>query len=111
MAMIYTLVTAAKEWLRGRSRVVLQHPAQAGHYMFSILCGRTDLTERAAQSAVVDPETAAKRAAAEEEAKRQAARAHGTPVTPERFHQWRAEFQAEKAMVGASAQPTMCAYQ
>jgi hypothetical protein len=62
------------------------------------------VAERAAQTATVDPETAAKRAAAEEEAKRQAARAHGTPVTPDRFQEWRAKFQAEKALVSVDCQ-------
>eukprot|EP00197_Chlamydomonas_leiostraca_P004784 CAMPEP_0202869978 /NCGR_PEP_ID=MMETSP1391-20130828/14178_1 /ASSEMBLY_ACC=CAM_ASM_000867 /TAXON_ID=1034604 /ORGANISM="Chlamydomonas leiostraca, Strain SAG 11-49" /LENGTH=174 /DNA_ID=CAMNT_0049550395 /DNA_START=98 /DNA_END=618 /DNA_ORIENTATION=+ len=66
MAMVYTLVEAAKEWLRNRAEA----------------------------SAEVDPEEASKRAAAEEEAKRAAARAHGVTVTVERFMEWKAAFDA-----------------
>ncbi len=42
---------------------------------------------------------AAKRAAAEEEARRQAARAHGTAVTVQSFMQWKAKHDAQVALV------------
>eukprot|EP00983_Pelagomonas_calceolata_P074789 1152698-Pelagomonas_calceolata.AAC.12 len=68
MPMIYTLVTAAKEWLRGR----------------------------AAETQQETPEQAQRRLAAEDEAKRAAIRAMGTMVTPENFREWKAKFDAEQ---------------
>lgn len=56
---------------------------------------------RATETQVEPPEVAARRAAAEEEAKRAAIRAMGTMVTPENFLQWKAKFDAEMAAVGA----------
>lgn len=56
--------------------------------------------DRANQEIVEDPEVAAKRAAAQAEEKRAAARAHGTPVTLERFQAWKMAYDAEMAAVG-----------
>jgi len=76
MPMIYTLITAAQEWI----------------------------TEQAAQRAapVVDPEAERKRREAEEEARIAELRRHGTPVTPETFTAWKARFEAEKQLANAS---------
>lgn len=74
MAMIFTLVQAAKDWLKDRA-------------------GGGAIEE--------DPETLRKRAEAEEEARRQAARAHGTMVTSELFMTWKAKFDAEMAAIKA----------
>lgn len=46
----------------------------------------------------LDPEEAKRQAVAAEEARLAAARAHGTPVTPETFHVWRKQFEAEQAL-------------
>uniref|UniRef100_A0A7S3QYE3 RWD domain-containing protein n=1 Tax=Dunaliella tertiolecta TaxID=3047 RepID=A0A7S3QYE3_DUNTE len=75
MPMIYTLVTAAKEWLRGR----------------------------AAETQQETPEQAQRRLAAEDEAKRAAIRAMGTMVTPENFREWKAKFDAEQRAAKAKA--------
>lgn len=69
MAMIFTLVQAAKEWLQAR----------------------------AGASAAEDPEAMKKRLEAEEEAKRAAIRAHGTMFTMELFNEWKAKFDKEVA--------------
>lgn len=74
MAMIYNLVTAAKEWL----------------------------VSRAERTATVDPEEARRKAEEEEEARRAAARAHGTPVTFDSFMAWKAKFDAEMALLKAN---------
>ena len=62
MAMIYTLYTAAQEWLTTRAA---EAPTAAG--------------------AGTDPDAERRRALEAEEAARAAARAHGTPVTIEAF--------------------------
>mmetsp|Transcript_21415 Transcript_21415/g.36528 ORF Transcript_21415/g.36528 Transcript_21415/m.36528 type:complete len:260 (-) Transcript_21415:480-1259(-) len=72
-AMIYTLVAAAKDWLRNR----------------------------AAQTAVEDPDLVAKRLTKVEEDRRLAARAHGQSVNVATFAVWKAKFEAERA----AAQP------
>ena len=80
MAMIFTLSTAAREWLR----------------------------EKAAADAPPSEEAlAAARAAAEyaEEARREAERAAGTPVTAETYAAWWARFSAETAAV---LDPAVC---
>mmetsp|Transcript_13868 Transcript_13868/g.29929 ORF Transcript_13868/g.29929 Transcript_13868/m.29929 type:complete len:259 (+) Transcript_13868:285-1061(+) len=74
MAMIFTLVTAAREWLR--------NIAGSG-------------------AGAVDPELERRRQADEEEAKRAAARAHGTPVTIDSFNAWKAKYDAERAAARA----------
>ncbi|KAF8063830.1 RWDD1 [Scenedesmus sp. PABB004] len=74
MAMIYTLVTAAQEWLGAR---IAAGPGGAG--------------------GGADPEAEEKRRREEEEAARAAARAHGHPVTVEAFEEWRRKFEAEQA--------------
>jgi hypothetical protein len=74
MAMIFTLVQAAKDWLKDRA-------------------GGGAIEE--------DPEILRKKAEAEEEARRQAARAHGTMVSRELFMTWKAKFDAEMAAVKA----------
>ncbi|KAG2422333.1 hypothetical protein HYH02_015451 [Chlamydomonas schloesseri] len=75
MAMIYTLIGAAKEWIQGR---VNSGPA-------------------------VDPDLERKKAEEAAEKKRAEARAHGTPVTPEAFAAWKAKFDAEMAAAKARA--------
>lgn len=75
MAMIYTLIGAAKEWIQGR---VSSGPAE-------------------------DPEVARRKELEEAERKRAEARAHGTPVTPEAFAAWKAKFDAEAAALKAKA--------
>ena len=77
MSMIFTLVQAAKDWLKDR-------------------VGGGAIEE--------DPEVARKRAEAEEEARRQAARAHGTMVTRELFLAWKSKFDAEMGAIKASKQ-------
>jgi hypothetical protein len=78
MAMIYTLLSAAQEWFQNKQ------------------------TAPAAE----DPEVARKRAEAEEEARRAAARAHGHMVTIEVFMEWKAKFDAEMALAKAALKDT-----
>lgn len=73
MAMIYTLIGAAKEWLQ----------------------------ERAGSGPSVDPEAQRKKEQDEMERKRAEARAHGTAVTQENFAAWKAKFDAEQAALKA----------
>eukprot|EP00877_Chromochloris_zofingiensis_P014495 jgi/Chrzof1/929/Cz01g34050.t1 len=75
MAMIFTLVTAAQEWLQER------------------------LT---AADTSTDPEADRKRHEQEDEARRAAARAHGTAVTLETFLAWKRQFDAEMALQKAA---------
>lgn len=49
-------------------------------------------------AAAVDPEAERKQREAEEEARIAALRAHGTPVTPETFADWKVKFEAEMAL-------------
>lgn len=77
MAMMFTLATAAKEWLREHANL------EVGE--------------------VEDPAAAAKRMAAEEERQAKARRAAGTPVTKESFEDWRTRFDAERALARALA--------
>jgi hypothetical protein len=74
MAMIYTLLSAAQEWFQNRQSA----------------------------PAAEDPEEARKRADAEEEARRAAARAHGHMVTLEIFVEWKRKFDAEMALAKAA---------
>lgn len=69
MPMIFTLITAAQEWL----------------------------DEKASSEAVpgMDPEAELKREREAEEARIAELRAHGTPVTAETFAEWKARFDAE----------------
>jgi hypothetical protein len=78
MAMLFTLSTSAREWLREKANIEapLDEAAQAA--------------ERA-------------RLEYEEEARREAERAAGTPVTPESYAEWWARFSAETAGSGADA--------
>lgn len=69
MPMIFTILTAAQEWINDLD------------------------TSRAAP--VIDPEAERRKRQEEEEARIAALRAHGTPVTPETFNEWRASFDAE----------------
>jgi hypothetical protein len=78
MAMIYNLVTAAQEWLTARAAAA---PGAGG---------------------ALDEEAEAKRLRDAEEAARQAARAHGTPVTLEAFNAWKRQFDAEQALAKAA---------
>ncbi|KXZ44637.1 hypothetical protein GPECTOR_64g131 [Gonium pectorale] len=75
MAMIYTLIGAAKEWIQGR---VNSGPAE-------------------------DPELERRKAEEAAERKRAEARAHGTPVTVEAFAAWKARYDAEVAAAKAKA--------
>ncbi|KAG2497690.1 hypothetical protein HYH03_004427 [Edaphochlamys debaryana] len=75
MAMIYTLLQGAKDWLSSR---VNSGPA-------------------------VDPEVERRKAEEEKEKKRMEARAHGTPVTQAGFAAWKAKFDAEMAAAKAKA--------
>ena len=70
MAMLFTLATSAREWLRGKAHFVSP-------------CDQ------------VDPAVAKAQAEEEEEARKAAARLAGTPVTPESYAAWWARFQAE----------------
>ncbi|EFN55051.1 hypothetical protein CHLNCDRAFT_58090 [Chlorella variabilis] len=72
MAMIYTLVTTAQEWVQEKASSV----AVPSH----------------------DPEAEEKRRREAEEARLAELRAHGHPVTPEAFAEWRAKFDAEQAL-------------
>ena len=76
MAMVYTLVSAAQEWLQNKAT--------------------------APEAAEEDSEAARKRAEAEEEARRAAARAHGHMVTVELFMEWKRKFDAEQALARAA---------
>ncbi|GLC39006.1 hypothetical protein PLESTB_001772200 [Pleodorina starrii] len=75
MAMIYTLIGAAKEWLQGR----------------------------VSSGPVVDPEVERRKAEDAAERKRAEARAHGTPVTLANFMTWKARYDAEVAAAKAKA--------
>ncbi|KAG2436662.1 hypothetical protein HXX76_006190 [Chlamydomonas incerta] len=75
MAMIYTLIGAAKEWLQAR---VSSGPAE-------------------------DPDLERRKADEAAEKKRAEARAHGHPVTPEAFQEWKLKFDAEMAAAKARA--------
>lgn len=66
------------------------------------------LAGRATETQQETPEQAAKRFAAEDEAKRAAIRAMGTMVTPENFRQWKTRFDAEQAAVGAQRCTLLC---
>lgn len=72
MAMIYTLVSVAQEWVN----------------------------EKALQAAApsTDPALLLRKEQEAEEARRAALRAHGTPVTPETFLAWQEAFAAERAL-------------
>ncbi|KAL4452160.1 hypothetical protein ABPG75_007822 [Micractinium tetrahymenae] len=72
MAMIYTLISLAQEWI----------------------------TEKATSLAVPssDPEAEERRRREAEEQRLAELRAHGTPVTPEAFAAWKAQFDAEQAL-------------
>lgn len=72
MAMIYTLITFAQEWLN-------------------------EFSARSAEP-VYDPEIERKRALEAEEARIAELRRHGTPVTPETFEAWRRKFEQESAL-------------
>ncbi|GAB4819086.1 hypothetical protein N2152v2_006132 [Parachlorella kessleri] len=78
MAMIYTLIGVAQEWLNEKALTV----------------GGPSL----------DPEADRKRREAEEEARIAELRAHGTAVTPETFAEWKARFDAEQALERAKLQ-------
>ncbi|KAL4426114.1 hypothetical protein ABPG77_002700 [Micractinium sp. CCAP 211/92] len=72
MAMIYTLISLAQEWI----------------------------TDKASALAVPssDPEAEERRRREAEEQRLAELRAHGTPVTPEAFAEWKARFEAEMAL-------------
>lgn len=72
MAMIYTLISLAQEWI----------------------------TDKASALAVPssDPEAEERRRREAEEQRMAELRAHGTPVTPEAFASWKAQFDAELAL-------------
>lgn len=72
MAMIYTIVTAAQEWMLDKADVP--------------------------DEVIVDPEEAKRRALEAEEARLAAQRAHGTQVTPENFASWRTQFDQEQTL-------------
>ncbi|KAL3139079.1 hypothetical protein ABBQ32_005875 [Trebouxia sp. C0010 RCD-2024] len=76
MSMIYTLVSAAQEWMQERANIPQQE--------------------------VLDPAEAKRQAIEAEEARLAAQRAHGTQVTPETFVEWRKRFDAELALQKAS---------
>lgn len=76
MSMIYTIVSAAQEWMQERANIPQQE--------------------------VLDPAEAKRRAIEAEEARLAAQRAHGTQVTPETFVEWRKRFEAELALQKAS---------
>ena len=77
MAMMFTLATFAREWLRDKA-----HYTAAG-----------DVEDAAARRAAAE---------AEEEARRMAIRLAGTPVTAETYAAWWATFSAERQMEMAS---------
>ncbi|GIL56431.1 hypothetical protein Vafri_11708 [Volvox africanus] len=79
MAMIYTLIGAAKEWLQGRVN----------------------------SGPVVDPEVERRKAQDAAERKRAEARAHGTPVTVANFAAWKTRYDAEVAAAKAKAAETL----
>jgi hypothetical protein len=90
MPMMYAVISAAQDWLRG----VVGRGLGAG-VEGSGGGGAEEVDEEAAAAA-------AKAAAAEaEEARLAAARALGTPVTPASFAAWRARFDAEMAALRA----------
>ncbi|PSC71022.1 RWD domain-containing 1 [Micractinium conductrix] len=72
MAMIYTLISAAQEWVTDKA---------AGMAMPS-----------------ADPESEERRRRAAEEERLAEIRRHGHPVTPETFAEWKAKFDAEQAL-------------
>jgi hypothetical protein len=77
MAMMFTLATFAREWLRDKA-----HYTAAG-----------DVEDAAARRAAAE---------AEEEARRMAVRLAGTPVTAETYAAWWATFSAERQLEMAS---------
>jgi hypothetical protein len=77
MAMIFDLVTEAKEWMRGRAGVV-------------------DVVEET-------PEMLQRRLEEEAEERLKAMRAVGTPVTAESFEAWTARFEAETGVAASAA--------
>ena len=77
MAMMFTLATSAREWLRDKA-----HYTAAG-----------DVEDQAARRAAAE---------AEEEARRLAVRLAGTPVTAETYAAWWARFSAERQLEEAS---------
>lgn len=76
MSMIYTIVSAAQEWMQEKANVP--------------------------QEEVLDPQEAKRRAMEAEEARLAAQRAHGTQVTPDTFLDWRKRYEAELALQKAS---------
>lgn len=72
MSMIYTIVSAAQEWMQDRANIP--------------------------QEVVLDPAEAKKRAIEAEEARLAAQRAHGTQVTPGTFVTWRKQFDTEMVL-------------
>lgn len=76
VAMVYSLVTRAQEWL--------------------------DKFGAAAAEPSVNPDAERKRQQDAEEARIAALRAHGTAVTPETFAEWKARFDAEVALARAA---------
>jgi hypothetical protein len=80
MPMIFTLVGAAQEWV--------------------------DETGAGLAMANEDPEAEIKRLRAAEELRQAELRAHGTPVTPETFREWKARFDAEMALARAAVTDT-----
>lgn len=72
MSMIYTIVSAAQEWMQDRASIP--------------------------QEVVLDPAEAKKRAIEAEEARLAAQRAHGTQVTPGTFVTWRKQFDTEMVL-------------
>jgi RWD domain len=76
ISMIYTLVSAAQEWLNDKA-LALSGPS-------------------------FDPEAERKRVQEAEDARIAALRAHGTPVTVETFAVWQERFEAERALSKAT---------
>ncbi len=102
--MIYAMASAAQDWLREKARGALLSPRARR----PAARARPPEWPRAPQAAAaglsrveVDP-LAARKAAEEAEERRLAdVRAHGTPVTPATFAQWKARFDGEMAAARA----------
>ena len=86
MSMIFTLVGAAKEWLRSKSDI-------RSHSMATLLIilYKLNPVAKAGSQSKEDPAAERKKKEAEEDSRRAAARAHGTPVTPAAFAAWKAK--------------------
>lgn len=125
MAMVYTLISAAQEWVQVRraggggvgqrgQRVqgwvalcpTACHPQHPPPHVLPCAPPLRSPQDKAAGMAVpvADPEAEEKRRREKEEERLAEMRRHGTPVTPEAFAEWRKRFDAEQAAARAKVE-------